>query len=569
MAEVESFRAYWDRVGWKGNWFAVDDRVTGFYVAMLARAARYDRMAGYFTSSALSLAAAGLSRFVAGGGVMRIIVGSQLDEEDIAAIERGQPLDEAVRHRLLDSDAFDDPTDPVAEHRRQVLGWMVKAGRLQIRVGVPVDPTTGRPLRPQEASSYFHSKYGIFVDHVDPPNQVAFIGSDNETWKGWVGNHETFSTFPTWIVPVWNNNGVTLVAAFDAHWHDRPDEGWVVLDLDEAVREELVSWCHGDTPPAERDPEETPGITAEPAGPGAVDPRLVELAEAPRRDGGTFVGLVTASVKALPHQDVLVRRVVESWPRGYLLADEVGLGKTIEGGFIIRELLLSGKAERFLLLVPASVLRQWQEELAEKLNLRANRYEDGEFYDPAGNPVPFRGPLWSAFPIVLASSHLARRRDRRPEVLSAGAVGPRPARRGAPRTPQGQGAQRHAERHAAARRRDRQPQAVQDPDPRLGDADADVPPRGLGPGTALRYSWGVGGLCGLLHPLLRAAPTRLPRAGLVVPLTHGCRQRQGRRCTVGLGRRDCGGRARLRRRLPRPPSSYPGPHFGTGEGSFS
>ena len=115
-----------------------------------------------------------------------------------------------------------------------------------------------------------------------------------------------------------------------------------------------------------------------------------------------------------------MRCVVDSWPRGYLFADQVGLGKTIEAGFVIRELLLSGKAETFLLLVPAAVLRQWQEELAEKLNLRVNRFEDGEFYDPAGNAVPWNGSPWSAFPIVLASSHLARRRDRRREVLASG-----------------------------------------------------------------------------------------------------------------------------------------------------
>ena len=46
-----------------------------------------------------------------------------------------------------------------------------------------------------------------------------------------------------------------------------------------------------------------------------------------------------------------------------MLADEVGLGKTIEAGLIIRQLLLSGRVTRCLILVPASVLKQWQEEL--------------------------------------------------------------------------------------------------------------------------------------------------------------------------------------------------------------
>ena len=115
-------------------------------------------------------------------------------------------------------------------------------------------------------------------------------------------------------------------------------------------------------------------------------------------------------------------RAVETFPRGYLLADEVGLGKTIEAGLILRELLLSGRADTALLLVPASVIKQWQEELHEKIGLDVPRYEGGAFLDrhdrqlevdPATNP-------WSAVPVLLASSHLARRNDRRQQILSAG-----------------------------------------------------------------------------------------------------------------------------------------------------
>ena len=429
MASVEGFRTYWDREGWEGTWSAEDNRVSGFYVPLLSRASSYDRMAGYFTSSALTLAAAGLRHFLDGGGVMRLIVGAQLDEEDVAAIELGEPLDEAVARVLLGSDVMADPKGPVAEHRRNVLGWLVKQGRVQIKVGVPLGQG-GQPLPATSTTKYFHSKYGIFTDHGDPADQVAFIGSDNETHQGWVGNHETFSAFPTWLTQVWEYNGASLVAKFEAHWRNRPDEGWRVLDLHEAVHGELVKWAAGDLPPGEGewDPEEhsagTAPAPAPPSDPVEVDPRLLALAAAPRKDGGTGVGYVTAGVEPLPHQIGLARRVVDTWPRGYLLADEVGLGKTIEAGFVVRELLLSGKASRFLLLVPAAVLRQWQEELAEKLSLRVNRFEGGEFYDPDNQLVPrsaWEAPTpWSAFPVVLASSHLARRKDRRREVVGSG-----------------------------------------------------------------------------------------------------------------------------------------------------
>ena len=418
---VEGFEAYWNRVGWQGIWSAEDDRVTEFYVPMMTRAISYDRMAGYFTSSALSLAAGGLANFIESGGVMRLIVGAQLDPEDVTAIERGEPLDEAVSRVLLGSDAFGDPTSIVGEHRRNLLGWLAKTGRIEIKVGVPLG-ANGTPLKPHQANQYFHSKYGVFTDGSEDPARVAFIGSDNETWNGWVGNHETFSASPSWKDQIWEYNGSGLVERFESHWMDRPAEGWRVLNLDDAVRGELIKWATGDEPPSAPDPEDqTPRPPVQVSLPvGGPDDRLVQLANAPRFNGGSGVGLVTAGVLPLPHQGALVNRAVDTWPRGYLLADEVGLGKTIEAGFIIRELLLSGKAEKFLILVPAAVLRQWQEELAEKISLRVNRFEGGEFYDPENRVVQFTGSPWSAFPIVLASSHLARRRDRFREVIAAG-----------------------------------------------------------------------------------------------------------------------------------------------------
>ncbi|WP_422615129.1 SNF2-related protein, partial [Frankia torreyi] len=147
---------------------------------------------------------------------------------------------------------------------------------------------------------------------------------------------------------------------------------------------------------------------------------LLDILDAPL--SRTFVGLTSATVVPLPHQVRIAVRAVETFPRGYLLADEVGLGKTVEAGLILRELLLSGRARTALLLVPASVLRQWQEELHEKLALDVPRYDRGQFRDRHDNElqtIPTANP-WSAFPVLLASSHLARRADRSEQVLAAG-----------------------------------------------------------------------------------------------------------------------------------------------------
>ena len=56
----------------------------------------------------------------------------------------------------------------------------------------------------------------------------------------------------------------------------------------------------------------------------------------------------------------------DTWPPKLLIADEVGLGKTVQAGMLLRQAWLSGKARRILILAPKAVLRQWQIELREK-----------------------------------------------------------------------------------------------------------------------------------------------------------------------------------------------------------
>ncbi|MYC43068.1 MAG: DEAD/DEAH box helicase, partial [Acidimicrobiaceae bacterium] len=125
-----------------------------------------------------------------------------------------------------------------------------------------------------------------------------------------------------------------------------------------------------------------------------------------------------------PHQIAIARRITETWPRSYLLADEVGLGKTIETGLVLRELLLSGCLSSALLLVPASVLIQWQEELSEKFLLDIPRLDKGDLVWADGRrhkAASGSGSVWRSAPVLLASSHLARRREHR-TALTTGAA---------------------------------------------------------------------------------------------------------------------------------------------------
>ncbi|TCO33385.1 phospholipase D-like protein [Kribbella steppae] len=416
-----------------GTYSTGDNALRGFYLPALAASCAYDRMAGYYSSTVLRITARGLRRFLTNaqdhGGRMRLIVGAQLSAQDVAAVragtlERAEAIGRAARACPVDFDG-----DATGDSYLRMLGWMVREGLLEIRVGVPLD-ADGQPLAPAEARGYFHSKYGVLTDQSG--DQVAFIGSENETASGWLYNHETFSVAPSWDPAIWKWQGADIVRRFEEHWANHPDAGWAILPLAD-VDDRLLKMVTHDYMPPDHDPIWAALGLRDPDGAGIepeADPTeqheeaawadLVDLAQEPLRT--PFTGALSAPVTPLPHQARLLHRAVGTYPRSYLFADPVGFGKTIEVGLVLRELLLSGKANNALILVPASVLKQWQEELAEKIGLLVPRYVGSEFLDLEDRSVstPENSSPWSAFPIVLASSHLARRRARRDGVLAAG-----------------------------------------------------------------------------------------------------------------------------------------------------
>ena len=81
-------------------------------------------------------------------------------------------------------------------------------------------------------------------------------------------------------------------------------------------------------------------------------------------------------VSAYEHQLQTAHAVIEKLNGRALLADEVGLGKTIEAGLILKEYLLRGMVKRVLILTPASLITQWQEELDVKFGLKFKNHQE-------------------------------------------------------------------------------------------------------------------------------------------------------------------------------------------------
>lgn len=82
-----------------------------------------------------------------------------------------------------------------------------------------------------------------------------------------------------------------------------------------------------------------------------------------------LTSLISAGIDLVPHQVAAVRRVLNDPIQRYLLADEVGLGKTIEAGLIIRQHLIDAPSKRALISVPQPLVEQWRTELQDKLRL--------------------------------------------------------------------------------------------------------------------------------------------------------------------------------------------------------
>jgi len=402
----------------QSQYFGYDDRLNGFYIPALAASTRYDRVVGYWRASTLAVAGSGLIRFIRNGGRMRIIAGAELSDADYATLEHGRPLDDVLSEVLLGG-SEEEAADAITRDYLDVLAWMLREDRLEIRIGV-ARASDGTYLKPSQAGRLFHTKYGLLYETDAPDGDaVAFIGSDNESARGWVDNHETFQVYRSWQCEIWAEYGRPLITDFDRHWKVGRVGMWDVVSLPDAVKAGVIERVPDDYEP----PDVEPGHVEFPPPVDLGDARreLDDLLAKPKEAGGTGVGFVTAAVEPWPHQTAIASQAVADYPdRSYLLADEVGLGKTIEAGLILRELLLTGKASTALLLVPASVMVQWQEELWEKFGLRVPRYTGKAYLDVNGTELTTNAANpWNGFDVLLASSHLARRRARQSEILGA------------------------------------------------------------------------------------------------------------------------------------------------------
>ena len=106
-------------------------------------------------------------------------------------------------------------------------------------------------------------------------------------------------------------------------------------------------------------------------------------------------------VQLLPHQLWVCHRVSRVWPFRWLVADDVGLGKTIEAGLVLMPQIAAGRIRRLLILAPAKLVPQWQKRMREMFDIRL------QVYDRAVDTP--KVDFWDTANMVVASVHTIRR----------------------------------------------------------------------------------------------------------------------------------------------------------------
>lgn len=204
-----------------------DNILEDFYIPALTVASRYDRAVGFFSASTLSYAAQGIATFIRSGGVIRLILGSFVDVEEIEAASKGyklRELSERVGKELLE--IITNVSDELFQNRLEALSWMIAHNHLDIKIAL-------------RAKGMYHEKIGIITDASG--DSVTFMGSANESLYALLPafNYESINVFPSWK-PELESYFKPHMESFERLWANQ-EKNTAVIEIPTAVRENLLN----------------------------------------------------------------------------------------------------------------------------------------------------------------------------------------------------------------------------------------------------------------------------------------------------------------------------------------
>ncbi|MCG2717551.1 MAG: DEAD/DEAH box helicase, partial [Nanoarchaeota archaeon] len=119
-----------------------------------------------------------------------------------------------------------------------------------------------------------------------------------------------------------------------------------------------------------------------------------------------------------PYQVEAVYKVLSAFKQRFLIADDVGLGKTIEGGMIMKELIARGRGNRILITVPASLQLQWKDEMYERFDENFVIYNSA-FVNSLKDSLPKDANVWEHYNKIITSLDYAKQENVKAELRRA------------------------------------------------------------------------------------------------------------------------------------------------------
>ncbi|WP_020507582.1 phospholipase D-like domain-containing anti-phage protein [Lamprocystis purpurea] len=322
------------------------ERLDRSFLAERLRGARgYDRIAGFFSSSILEVAGEELEALA---GQVRLVCNSGLHPEDIATAK--QAAQAAMRREWCDAEPERFPE--AARPRFQRLYDFLRSGKLQVRVV------------PDAHFGLIHGKAGVLT--LADGRQTAFLGSVNESLTAWRLNYEL----------LWEDDSQDAVRwvqeEFDTLWHSP-----FAVELADAVVQDIGRLAARSVIPDLKDWRARP----DPAAPVIESPVY-------RKEVGLW-----------EHQKHFVKLAFDAHlgaggrPPGarLVLADQVGLGKTIQLAMAAQLMALSGDRP-VLILAPKPLIWQWQGELKTLLDMPCAVWDGQNWVDENAIEHPSAGP---------------------------------------------------------------------------------------------------------------------------------------------------------------------------------
>jgi superfamily II DNA or RNA helicase len=307
----------------------------------LKEAISYDRIAGYFSSSILEIAGEAIEEMP---GRVRVVCNSKMEKDDVRTASSAVNAMRREWCSVKPEEIYANASD-----RLKKLYNLLKSGKLIIKV------------IPNDVFGLIHGKAGVIT--LKDGRKTSFIGSVNETYSAWKLNYEI----------LWEDDSKEAVAwvqeEFDYFWHSPyaiPLSDFVIEDIKRIAERKVIykvdEWKK----------------TAEPASTVVESPVY-------REEFGLW-----------EHQKFFVNLAFndhkKTYGARYVLADMVGLGKTIQLALSAQLMALYGD-KPILILVPKTLLWQWQDEMNNLLDMPSAVWTGKEWVDENGLKYPSSGEV--------------------------------------------------------------------------------------------------------------------------------------------------------------------------------